>query len=138
MLLSVAALLAAACSIGEDTDTASENTADPRREDCVTVDTAVSSEKIELLTELAASFNDSDEALIDGECVFVDVRSKSSGAATTALAEGWDEAADGPRPGHLVAGGQQLGTDPQPATRGRRRGPDRGRGPHAVHAHAAW
>ena len=98
MLLSVAALLAAACSIGEDTDTASENTADPRREDCVTVDTAVSSEKIELLTELAASFNDSDEALIDGECVFVDVRSKSSGAATTALAEGWDEAADGPRP----------------------------------------
>jgi len=97
-MLSVTALLAAACSTGEDADIASEGTADARRDNCVTVDTAVSSEKIDLLTELAASFNDSDEAVIDGECVFVDVRSKSSGAATTALAEGWDEAIDGPRP----------------------------------------
>ena len=30
--------------------------------------------------------------------MFVDVRSKASGAATTALAEGWDEEVDGPRP----------------------------------------
>ena len=97
-MLPVAALLATACSPGEDSGTPSEDTVDPRRDNCVTVDTAVSSEKIDLLTELAAAFNDSDEAVIDGECVFVDVRSKSSGAVTTALADGWDDATDGPRP----------------------------------------
>ena len=71
---------------------------DPRRDSCVTVDVAVSSEKIDLLGDLADDFNDSDRADVGGECVFVDVRSKASGAATTALAEGWDEAVDGPRP----------------------------------------
>ena len=91
-----AALLAAACSGGEETG--GDGDVDPRREDCIVVDAAVSSEKIELLTDLAERFNDSDRASVDGECVFVDVRSKSSGAATTALAEGWDPDVDGPRP----------------------------------------
>ena len=35
--------------------------------DCITVDMAVSSEKIALLTELANTFNDSDEAELDGD-----------------------------------------------------------------------
>ncbi len=96
-LVLAGALLAAACSDGSESPEGAEGD-DQRREDCITVDTAVSSEKIELLTELAATFNDSDEAVVDGECVFVDVRSKSSGAATTALADGWDEEVDGPRP----------------------------------------
>ena len=96
-LVLAGAMLAAACSDGSDSPEGAEGD-DPRREDCITVDTAVSSEKIELLTELAATFNDSDEAVVDGECVFVDVRSKASGSATTALAEGWDEELDGPRP----------------------------------------
>lgn len=90
------ALVAAACSSGDESG--SEGTADPRREDCVTVDAAVSSEKIELLTDLAERFNDSEQATVDGGCVFVEVRSVSSGAATTALAEGWDPDVDGPRP----------------------------------------
>jgi Ca-activated chloride channel family protein len=91
------AALAASCSGGSDQDSTA-STLDPRREDCITVDTAVSSEKIDLLTDLAERFNDSDQATLDGECIYVEVRSKSSGAATTALAEGWDEAAEGPRP----------------------------------------
>lgn len=91
------AALAASCSGGSDQDSTA-TTVDPRRGDCITVDTAVSSEKIDLLTDLAERFNDSDQARVDGECVYVEVRSKSSGAATTALAEGWDEATEGPRP----------------------------------------
>ena len=68
------------------------------------VDMAVSSEKVSLLTELARTFND-DKKLstykgADGKNhrTFVRVKSKSSGGAATALAEGWDEAAEGPRP----------------------------------------
>lgn len=97
LVLVAAALVASACSGGEGGEQ-SADTVDPRRENCITVDTAVSSEKIELLTDLAETFNSSDEATLDGECIFVDVRSKSSGAATTALAEGWNEEVEGPRP----------------------------------------
>jgi Ca-activated chloride channel family protein len=63
----------------------------------VVVDAAVSSEKIELLEQLAGDFNRSG-AEVDGTCVAVEVRSKASGAAATALAEGWDEATDGGPP----------------------------------------
>ncbi len=91
------ALLAAACSSGDE-GAGSDTTLDARREKCITVDTAVSSEKIDVLTALAATFNDSDEATLDGECIYVDVRSKASGSATAALADGWDEAVEGPRP----------------------------------------
>jgi Ca-activated chloride channel family protein len=60
---------------------------------------AVSSEKIDLLTDLAREFNQSDEAVVDGRCVFVRPASKASGLATQLLAQGWsDEAAEGPRP----------------------------------------
>lgn len=91
------ALLVAACSGGGDEE-ATDSTVDPRREDCITVDTAVSSEKIDLLTDLAERFNESDQATLDGECIYVEVRSKASGGAATALADGWDEAVEGPRP----------------------------------------
>ncbi|CAN5837563.1 substrate-binding and VWA domain-containing protein [soil metagenome] len=67
--------------------------------DCIVVDMAVSSEKIDLLTDLAAEFNGSDEATVDGTCVFVRPASKASGAAMGLLADDWpDEQADGPRP----------------------------------------
>jgi len=95
------ALFAAACGGGDGggADGSTDGTTqDPRRDDCVTVDVAVSSEKIDLLGDLANDFNNSDRAEVNGECVFVDVRSKASGGAMTALAEGWDEAVDGPRP----------------------------------------
>ena len=94
-VVSALGLLAAACSGGSDDPFASGDQPgsgiDP---DCIVVDAAVSSEKIELLTELADDFNDSG-AEVDGTCVGVAVRSKASGGAATALAEGWDDEADG-------------------------------------------
>jgi Ca-activated chloride channel family protein len=67
--------------------------------DCITVDMAVSPEKIDLLTDLAGEFNNSDAAEVDGQCVFVRPGSKSSGLAMELLAQGWpDEQVEGPRP----------------------------------------
>src|SRR5918996_647424 len=103
-LLVVGMLLLAGCSVVQDVvgqDEASEGTAgglgDPG--DCITVDMAVSSEKIDLLSDLASEFNGSDGASVDGRCIFVRPASKASGLATRLLAQGWaDEAAEGPRP----------------------------------------
>ncbi len=83
-------LVAAACSSGGG------NAEGPG--DCVAVYTAVSSEKIRLMSDLAAEFNDSDAEVADGTCIYVEVQSKASGLGATLLAEGWDELADGPRP----------------------------------------
>jgi Ca-activated chloride channel family protein len=67
--------------------------------DCTVVDMAVSSEKVQLLSELASTFNESPEARTDDGCVFVEPRNKASGAAATLLADGWqDEATEGPKP----------------------------------------
>lgn len=67
--------------------------------DCIVVDMAVSSEKITLLTELAAEFNASDEAQVDGECVFVRPARKASGAAADLIVAGWpDPESNGPAP----------------------------------------
>lgn len=76
----------------------SAGSSDPLRTDCTTVDIAVSSEKIDLLSALAKTFNNSDKATVDGKCIYVDVRSKASGSVMSALAEGWDEQRDGVRP----------------------------------------
>jgi Ca-activated chloride channel family protein len=93
------ALIAAACVGGGDDgeDSAPDPFGDPG--DCTVIDVAVSSEKIDLMTDLAQAFNGSDDAALrDDGCAFVRPYSKASGAATTALAEGWDEATEGPRP----------------------------------------
>jgi Ca-activated chloride channel family protein len=102
--LVVGGLLLGGCSAVRDlveSDDATEGSAgglgDPG--DCVTVDMAVSSEKIDLLTDLATEFNGSDEAIVDGRCVFVRPASKASGLAMRLLADGWpDENAEGPKP----------------------------------------
>lgn len=88
--------LAAACAPGGDGGDPGAAPDDPG--DCVVVDMAVSSEKIDLLSDLAAQFNDSDEARVGDRCVFVRPRSVASGGATQRLAEGWDPDVDGPRP----------------------------------------
>ena len=91
--------LVGACS-GDDTSD-SENGADAQRAgsgDCVVVDMAVSPEKIELLTDLAGTFNQSDRADVDGQCVVIEPQSKSSGPGPRCWSTGWDEATDGPRP----------------------------------------
>ncbi len=66
---------------------------------CIGVEMAVSSEKIAVLSELAKTFNDSKQAKVGKTCVTVHISKKSSGAATTALINGWNNAAtDGPQP----------------------------------------
>ena len=88
--IAAAAVLAAACSGGES------GSGDDRSE-CIQVDAAVSSEKIDLLGDLADDFNDSG-ATVDGTCIDVEVQKVASGVAAERLAAGWDTATDGPRP----------------------------------------
>ena len=88
--IAAAAVLAAACSGGES------GSGDDRSE-CIQVDAAVSSEKIDLLGDLADDFNDSG-ATVDGTCIDVEVQKVASGVAAQRLADGWDTATDGPRP----------------------------------------
>ena len=90
-----AALVAAACGGGD-----SGSSDDPFGDagDCTVIDVAVSSEKIDVMTDLAQSFNGSEDADLADGCAFVRPYAKASGAGATALAEGWDEAAEGPRP----------------------------------------
>lgn len=95
--LLAAALLAGACSGDGDGGGAQQGP----RADCesVPVPVAVSSEKIELLSDLADSFNRSDDAVLDDErCAEITVRSVASGSAMSSLVDGWDEARHGPQP----------------------------------------
>ena len=94
----VAGLLAAGCSTGSGGSDGSSKDPFGDPGDCTVIDVAVSSEKIDLMTDLAKGFNGSDDAAIDGGCAFVRPYSKASGGATTALAAGWDEAQEGARP----------------------------------------
>jgi Ca-activated chloride channel family protein len=93
LAIAATAILASACSSGES-DTA---TGPARRTECIPVDAVVSSEKIQLLGDLARSFNSSGAA-VDGKCIDVQVTKVSSGAAATALVDGWNEAEYGPKP----------------------------------------
>ena len=134
--LAVVGLLAAgACSSGGDDDVrVAPDFGDPG--DCTVIDLSVSSEKVALMTDLAKAFNDSDEAELDDGCLFARPQSKASGAATTLLATELGRGARGPAAGHLVAGVERLGCDPQPAA-GRRRRAGHGPRGRAVHADAA-
>jgi Ca-activated chloride channel family protein len=67
----------------------------PDRSGCTVVHLTASSEKAALLKQLAADW---DGKVKGGGCGRVEVTSKASGGAADALARGWDEAVDGPRP----------------------------------------
>ncbi|ETK33588.1 substrate-binding and VWA domain-containing protein [Microbispora sp. ATCC PTA-5024] len=64
-------------------------------DDGIVLTIAASSEKAELLRGMANGYNGH---RVDGRCVDVVVNSKASGGAMQALARGWDERQDGPRP----------------------------------------
>jgi len=83
--------LAGSCGGGEDDGAAESTVTSGVPADCVEVPAAVSSEKVTLLTELAADFNATDPE-VDGQCVAVTIYRVASGGATSLLAEGWDEA----------------------------------------------
>ncbi|MCB9372875.1 MAG: substrate-binding domain-containing protein [Microthrixaceae bacterium] len=93
---------AVACSSADDAATPDTVDADgllgQDPGDCIVVDMAVSPEKIDLMTDLAQTFNDSDEATSGDECIFVRPQRKSSGASEQLLRDGWDEAVEGPLP----------------------------------------
>jgi Ca-activated chloride channel family protein len=63
--------------------------------DSVAVNVASSPEKYGIVAEIAKDYSG---RTVAGKCVDVIVKSKSSGAAMQALAKGWNEAVDGPRP----------------------------------------
>jgi Ca-activated chloride channel family protein len=86
--------LAGSCSGGDDDGTAESTVTSGVPADCVEVPAAVSSEKVTLLTELAADFNATGPE-VDGQCVAITIHRVASGGATTLLAEGWDEAGVG-------------------------------------------
>ncbi len=93
-----AGLVGAACS-SETKQTSTTGALDGDPGDCITVEMAVSPEKVTVLTELANTFNDADTSKIDGTCIFVRPNRKSSGAAAQLLVKGWpDPANNGPQP----------------------------------------
>jgi Ca-activated chloride channel family protein len=78
-------------------DAGTDATPAARDGDCVVLQVAASSEKAALLRDLAAEY-ESEDGEAGGRCAGVEVTSKASGGAKDALARGWDEATDGPRP----------------------------------------
>ena len=64
---------------------------------CTVLALTASSEKAALLKAIAADYAKADHRAA-GRCSRVVVSSKASGGATDALARGWDDAIDGPRP----------------------------------------
>lgn len=65
--------------------------------DCTPVTIVASSEKAGILGTLADRYNATGPTA-SGTCVWMQVATKASGGAATALARGWDESVDGPRP----------------------------------------
>lgn len=89
------AVAAAACSVGDGDEFGSDGEIP---EGCAAVEVASSPEKVELLTELANQFNDSDAAR-EGGCAFVRVTRGSSGATATLMSQNWpDPETNGPQP----------------------------------------
>ena len=97
VLAAVAALIPAACSsVSKQQTSGTGLSGDPGN--CITVDMAVSPEKVTLLTDLANTFNNS-STKANGKCIFVRPARKASGGAAQLLIDGWpDPANNGPRP----------------------------------------
>jgi Ca-activated chloride channel family protein len=121
----VAAMLVAAGCSGSDKASDPNDLGDPG--DCTVIDVAVSSEKIDLMTALARSFNGSEAAKLGDGCAFARPFSKASGGTTDLLRAGWDDPSAGPQPtiwspassawGQIL--GQRLADDGQPAMTGK-------------------
>lgn len=91
----VAVLAVRAAGTGEDSPPPTAQQDVPAN--CVALQLSASSEKAALLSQIAQGYA-MDDGEADGRCARVLVTSKASGGATEALARGWDERIDGPRP----------------------------------------
>jgi Ca-activated chloride channel family protein len=96
-VIAVFAVRAATSPSGDKGDNGDTNAGGNVPKGCTTVNVAASSEKAALLQLIADDYA-KDDGKVDGKCARVVVRTKASGGATTALARGWDEKVDGPRP----------------------------------------
>lgn len=67
------------------------------RTNCTPLNVTASSEKAALLSGVADEYNRANHS-VAGRCVDVRVTSQASGASVEALARGWNERVDGPRP----------------------------------------
>ncbi|MDT7539740.1 MAG: Ca-activated chloride channel [Actinomycetota bacterium] len=95
-LIAVFAVRAATTGSSSSSDNGSKAGGDLPK-GCTSINIAASSEKAALLQAIADDYA-KDDGKADGKCARVVVRTKASGGATTALARGWDEKVDGPRP----------------------------------------
>jgi len=93
----VVLIIALRAMFTDDSGTGSDASSDAPREGCTKLVLAASSEKAALLQQIAREYEREDRR-VDGSCVDVEVNSKASGGAEEALARGWDDATDGPRP----------------------------------------
>jgi Ca-activated chloride channel family protein len=66
-------------------------------DDCVVLNIAVSSEKIDLLTQLAKDFN-ATTPKVGNKRIVAQPKTKASGLGADLLVNGWDEEAEGPKP----------------------------------------
>jgi Ca-activated chloride channel homolog len=82
---------------GKSGTSGSPTSARPNPGNCLQLAVTASSEKAALLTQIAAAYEQTNPS-IAGRCVQVNVTSKASGGAMQALARGWDEGIDGPKP----------------------------------------
>jgi len=80
-----------------DGDDGARSSAPGLPKDCVALQLSASSEKAALLRGIADDYA-KDDGEASGTCARVVVTSKASGGSTEALARGWDERVDGPRP----------------------------------------
>ncbi len=94
-LVGVLALAGAACTSKGPTSNEGSAAGDPTG--CLVVPLTTSPEKVDFITELARQFNQK-RLEVNGACVFVDPKRRSSGEAMGLLANGWDEGTEGPRP----------------------------------------
>ena len=101
-VLGLVLIIAVRALFSDDGQESAEGTGEPTAaatvpEGCTTVAIVASSEKAALLGGLADQYN-AGLPDVGGSCVWMQVTTKASGGAATALARGWDEALDGARP----------------------------------------
>lgn len=94
-LLAIALIVVLRAVFTGDDEGEQPATANACEGDSVRLRVASSPEKVGIVERLAQTYSG---RTVDGRCVEVQVQSKSSGAAMQALAKGWNEATDGPRP----------------------------------------
>jgi Ca-activated chloride channel family protein len=97
VVVGIVAVLAVRAATAPSSSSSKATAPDGGKSGCTTLNVAASSEKAALLQQIADDYG-KDDGNAGGTCARVIVNTKASGGATTALARGWDEKIDGPRP----------------------------------------